>query len=88
MREARIPAHGSDCKQRYLRAVDELAERIRAARMEKGMSQESVAHLAGLSVFAYVNLERGTASHRTPNPTLRTVLQVLWALDLNCPPEG
>jgi transcriptional regulator with XRE-family HTH domain len=56
----------------------ELHERIRDARKQRGLSQESVARRANLSLKGYGDLERGDI----PNPHLLSVLHVARALDL------
>jgi transcriptional regulator with XRE-family HTH domain len=52
-----------------------LARAIRQLRERSGLSQEAVAHNAGLTVSAYARIERGEA-----NPTWTTVTQVAQAL--------
>lgn len=46
-------------------------------RLERDMSQEDLAHAAGISVVALARLERGKA-----NPTWATVLRVTGALQV------
>jgi transcriptional regulator with XRE-family HTH domain len=52
-----------------------LARAIRQLRERSGLSQEVVAHNAGLTVSAYARIERGEA-----NPTWTTVTRVAQAL--------
>ena len=57
---------------RYARA---LGLRLQRARLAKGMSQEAVAHAAGISTFTYQKFEKGESKPGTPmNPRLRTLL--------------
>ncbi len=61
----------------------QFADVIRHKRAALGMSQEQVAHQAGLSVYAYSSLERGRSpSGGDANPTLDTVLRALSALGM------
>lgn len=65
----------------------DLAIAIREARQRKGLSQEDTADAAGISVYTYACVERGRgASGGPPNPTLDTVLRILWVLDLEPAP--
>lgn len=60
-----------------------LGRALRTARLQRGRSQEEVAHAAGISVYAYGCLERGqSTSGGDANPTLDTLLRVLHALGL------
>lgn len=71
---------------RLSEAIEAFADEVRAARLAKGLSQEDAAHRAGVSVYTYASIERGHGSFgRTPNPTLETVLRIMWALDMNTP---
>lgn len=65
---------------RYARA---LGLRLQRARLAKGMSQEAVAHAAGISTFSYQKFEKGESKPGTPmNPRLRTLLALAEALDV------
>jgi transcriptional regulator with XRE-family HTH domain len=55
-----------------------LARAIRGLREGADLSQEAVAHSAGLTVSAYARIERGEA-----NPTWTTVTQIARALDVS-----
>ena len=62
--------------------VSRLGHTIRCLRQEGGLSQEQVAHSAGITVYTYGSIERG----RTPrghdiNPTLDTLLRIANALN-------
>lgn len=74
--------------ERYLQQFRSLSRRIRRARVDKGLSQEDAAFQAGISIYTYTCVERGRATAgTTPNPTLDTVLRILWALELP-PPDA
>jgi transcriptional regulator with XRE-family HTH domain len=55
-----------------------LALAIRQLRERADLSQEAIAHRAGLTVSAYARIERGEA-----NPTWTTVTHVAQALDVS-----
>lgn len=64
-------------------------------RGEKRLSQEQVAHAAGLSTFTYRKLEKGESNPGTPaNPRLRTLVALSGVLGvplmelLPDPPKG
>lgn len=64
----------------YARA---LGLRLQRARLAKGMSQEAVAHAAGISTFTYQKFEKGESKPGTPmNPRLRTLLALAETLDV------
>jgi transcriptional regulator with XRE-family HTH domain len=66
----------------YVLALDQLASYLKSARTGLGLSQEHVAHRAGISVFTYASLERGSNNLRSlPNPTLETLLKIFWAFE-------
>lgn len=55
--------------------VRELGIRLQRARKERSLSQERVAHAAGISAFTYRKLEKGESNPGTPaNPRLRTLV--------------
>ncbi len=73
----------------------ELGVRLLRARAEKRMSQEQVAHAAGLATFTYRKLEKGESNPGTAaNPRLRTLVFLAEVLDVPLqelvptPPEG
>lgn len=75
--------------------VRELGARLLRARAQKKMSQEHVAHAAGLATFTYRKLEKGESNPGTAaNPRLRTLAALAEVLgvplqDLIPPaPEG
>lgn len=55
-----------------------LAATLRKMRTERGITQEDLAHRAGLTVAAVARIERGQA-----NPTWTTVRRLAEALDTN-----
>lgn len=54
----------------------DLGHWLRELRHRQGLSQEQVALKAGIAVFTYARIERG----RSPNPTMRTSLNIVRAL--------
>ncbi|MCL1899466.1 MAG: helix-turn-helix transcriptional regulator [Promicromonosporaceae bacterium] len=63
-----------------------LAERLKQLRWESGLTQEEVAHNAGLSRVMLQNYERGFSDRerKTPaNPSLGTLVDLAWALDVD-----
>jgi transcriptional regulator with XRE-family HTH domain len=69
----------------YRAWVNGLANEIHSARLRRGLSQESVAEAAGISLNTYARLERG-GTGPLPNPTLHTVMRVFSALGLQAHP--
>ena len=54
-----------------------LADRLRNLREKSGLSQESVAHQAGISTYTYQKFEKGESTPGTPmNPRLLTLLSL------------
>jgi transcriptional regulator with XRE-family HTH domain len=64
-------------------AVTLLGANLRAARAKAGLSQEALAHRAGIAVFTYGQLERGLAVGGGQNPTIDTLLRVCLALRID-----
>ena len=61
-----------------------LAYRLRNLRMERGLSQESVARQVGLALYTYQKFEKGESRPGTPmNPTYHTLLALAWVYDLD-----
>lgn len=57
---------------------------LQRARLRLGLSQERVAHAAGLSGYTYQKFEKGESKPGTPlNPTLRTLLALSQVLDMS-----
>lgn len=62
----------SDLWETYAR---ELGINLARAREASGLSQERVAHAAGISTFTYRKLEKGESNPGTPaNPRLKTLI--------------
>ena len=60
-----------------------LGYRLRDLRRERGLSQESVAHRAGIALYTYQKFEKGESKPGTPmNPTYHTLLSLAWVFDL------
>ena len=55
-----------------------LAATVRSMRVERGDTQEDLAHRAGLTVAAFARIERGHA-----NPTWTTVRRIATALEVS-----
>lgn len=61
---------------------DSAAMFLRAKRKQLGISQENVAHNAGLAVSTYVRFERKAENGNTKNPTMKTLNALIRALNL------
>ena len=61
----------------------ELGLALARARASRGLSQEQLAHAAGLSAFTYRKLEKGESNPGTPaNPRLRTLASLADVLGI------
>jgi len=61
----------------------ELGHNLLRAREAKGLSQERLAHAAGLSSYTYQKFEKGESRPGTPmNPRLTTLLALCQVLDV------
>lgn len=61
-----------------------LADRLRSLRDEHGLSQESVAHKAGISTYTYQKFEKGESKPGTPmNPRLYTLLALADVFEID-----
>lgn len=61
-----------------------LAYRLRDLRRERGLSQEAVAHRAGIALYTYQKFEKGESKPGTPmNPTYHTLLALAWVYGLS-----
>ncbi|MGW2511254.1 helix-turn-helix domain-containing protein [Streptomyces scopuliridis] len=69
-----MPAPPNSARVHRRRAI---GEQIRAARKNAGLSQQTVAERAGISLDNYGRIERGQAS-----PTLDTLLGIADAIDV------
>lgn len=55
--------------------MQEFGAHLRQVRTDAGMTQERVAHGAGIALFTYQKLEKGESNPGTPaNPRLQTLL--------------
>lgn len=62
----------------------ELGVRLQQARQRKGLSQERVAHLAGVAGFTYQKFEKGESRPGAAmNPRLQTLLAVCEVLEID-----
>ena len=62
----------------------ELGINLLRAREGAGMSQERVAHAAGISTFTYRKLEKGESNPGTPaNPRLKTLMALTEVLNVD-----
>lgn len=61
----------------------DLGHNLVRARAAKGLSQERVAHLAGLTSFTYQKYEKGESRPGTPmNPTLTSLVALSQVLEV------
>ena len=59
----------------------ELGVTLQRLRLERGLSQERLAHMAGISSYTYQKFEKGESKPGTPmNPRLFTLLALAEAL--------
>ncbi len=71
----------SDPWESYARELGVLLHRSRTA---ANLSQERVAHAAGISTFTYRKLEKGESNPGTPaNPRLKTLVALAEVLDID-----
>lgn len=62
----------------------ELGQTMLRARTEKRLSQERVAHLAGITAYTYQKFEKGESRPGTPmNPQLKTLVAICQVLGLS-----
>lgn len=62
----------------------DLGQELQRARIAKGLSQERVAHLAGITGYTYQKFEKGESRPGTPmNPQLKTLLALCQVLGLS-----
>jgi hypothetical protein avisC_04866 len=61
----------------------QLGLRLQRARIAKGLSQEALAHAAGISTYTYQKFEKGESRPGTPmNPRLCTLIALATVLDM------
>lgn len=69
--------------QQWWRYARTLGLRLQRARIAKGLSQEALAHAAGISTYTYQKFEKGESRPGTPmNPRLSTLIALADALDM------
>jgi transcriptional regulator with XRE-family HTH domain len=77
-----VPADPSldlDERATFARALGLRLQRLRHA---QGLSQEKVAHLAGISTYTYQKFEKGESKPGTPmNPRMYTLLRLAQVLE-------
>lgn len=57
---------------------------LQRLRIERGLSQEKLAHMAGISSYTYQKFEKGESKPGTPmNPRLFTLLALAEVLDVS-----
>lgn len=62
----------------------QLGHNLQRARVAKGLSQERVAHLAGIASFTYQKFEKGESRPGTPmNPRLHTLIALSQVLEVS-----
>jgi transcriptional regulator with XRE-family HTH domain len=72
---------GSGSKAEFAR---ELGLNLQRLRLERGLSQERLAHLAGLSAYTVQKFEKGESKPGTPmNPRLFTLLALMQVLGVS-----
>lgn len=61
----------------------QIGVRFQRARLAKNLSQEAVAHAAGISTYTYQKFEKGKSKPGTPmNPRLTTVMALCNVLEM------
>lgn len=68
----------------WLAFAREVGLRLQRARQARGLSQERVAHLAGIAGFTYQKFEKGESRPGAPlNPRLSTLVSLCRVLGLS-----
>ncbi|KAA8743304.1 helix-turn-helix transcriptional regulator [Actinomyces johnsonii] len=71
------------CDEQWWPIARQLGLRLQRARIAKGLSQEALAHAAGISTYTYQKFEKGESRPGTPmNPRLRIVIALATVLDI------
>ncbi|WP_285727749.1 helix-turn-helix domain-containing protein [Psychromicrobium xiongbiense] len=61
----------------------DLGVNLQRLRLERGLSQERLAHIAGISSYTYQKFEKGESKPGTPmNPRLKTIVALAQALSV------
>jgi transcriptional regulator with XRE-family HTH domain len=75
-----VTAESSSAKTGFARALGINLQRLR---LERGLSQERLAHMAGLSAYTYQKFEKGESRPGTPmNPRLFTLMAIAQVLEV------
>ncbi len=62
----------------------ELGINLQRLRLERGLSQERLAHMAGISAYTYQKFEKGESKPGTPmNPRLKTIVALAQVLGVD-----
>lgn len=73
-------AAGVPSKEEFSRAIGVSLQRLR---LERGYSQEKLAHMAGIAAYTYQKFEKGESKPGTPmNPRLFTLMALAEVLDV------
>ncbi|WP_347876380.1 helix-turn-helix transcriptional regulator [Microbacterium oxydans] len=76
-----VPGRGDEADAEWQDFVLKLSVQLRRLRLDAGLSQEEVAHRAGLSRFIYRQYETGESRRGTAaNPALRSILAIAQVL--------
>ena len=71
------------CDEQWWLIARQLGVQLQRARIARGLSQEALAHAAGISTYTYQKFEKGESRSGTPmNPRLRTLIALAAALDM------
>jgi transcriptional regulator with XRE-family HTH domain len=74
-------AQHAKLKADYARALGVTLQRLR---LEKKLSQEKLAHMAGISAYTYQKFEKGESRPGAPmNPRLFTLIAIAQVLEVN-----
>lgn len=73
-----------EAREEWAAFARELGHRLRRARDAAGLTQEQLVELAGISLYAYQQYERGAATKggAATNPRLATILAIAQVLDV------
>ena len=68
-------------KEEFSRAIGVALQRLR---LERGLSQERLAHMAGIAAYTYQKFEKGESKPGTPmNPRLFTLMALAEVLEVS-----
>lgn len=71
------PTVGKGAPSDYQMYAQELSQTLRSLRRRQGLSQEAVAHAAGLTAYTYHKFEHGESRPGAPmNPGLKTLIEL------------